>query len=294
MENNLKFRSTAGLRILTLFILSLLGLVLTSLFIFVLDKMPKFDATLCLVLLQDIFAFILPAVLVALIFYRRPWPQLAINKAPSFKGIMLVLIVCVVSMPAVNWIVDWNQNLHLPHSMGAIEQYMRDAETSAQLLTDMLLNETMVLPMMAVIFVVGVMAGVSEEIFFRAGILRTLKGGGNSHLAVWSVAVIFSAMHVQFFGFFPRMLLGAWLGYLLLWTRSLWVPIIAHALNNSVVVVTRWMANVGLVDADYFEHIGIPADGSFPLLAVVSAIATVAIILALKPSVEDRELAYPV
>lgn len=274
-----KFRITklASLRILSLLVLSFFGLILTTLFVGVLDRLPKFDATLWLVMLQDVLAFILPAILGALIFYHRPWQQLCVNKAPSFSAIIIVICVYVASTPALNWIVEWNKGLHLPQSMAAVEQYMRDAETAAQLMTDMLLNETMVLPMLAVLFVVGIMAGVSEEFFFRGGMLRMLNNDGNSHVAVWTIAAVFSAMHVQFFGFFPRLLLGAWLGYLLVWTRSLWVPIIAHALNNSMVVLVSWLANIGLVNRDSFEHFGVPQDGSFPLLALASAVATIAL-----------------
>ncbi len=294
MENNLSHNTSAGVRIIVMLILSLVGLVIATMFVSVQDRLPKFDATLCLIFLQDIFVFILPAILAALFFYRRPWKQLRLNRAPSLKGVSLAVIVCIVSIPALNWIVAWNQGLHLPQSMAPIEQFMRDAESTAQILTNMLLSETRVLPMLVVLFVVGFMAGLSEEIFFRGGMLRMLKGGGNSHLAVWGIAIVFSAMHMQFFGFFPRMLLGAWLGYLLVWTRSLWVPIIAHALNNSLVVVSSWLANVELLPKDYIENIGVPQDGGFPVLAVVSAIATVAIIVALKRSVEQRDMVYPV
>jgi len=41
-------------------------------------------------------------------------------------------------------------------------------------------------------------------------------------------------------GFVPRMLLGAYFGYLLVWTGSVWVPVAAHILNNMMFVVTAW------------------------------------------------------
>lgn len=59
----------------------------------------------------------------------------------------------------------------------------------------------------------------------------------NPHGAIWLAAVIFSAVHMQFFGFVPRLILGAYFGYLLLWSRSLWLPVAAHALNNALAVV---------------------------------------------------------
>ena len=37
------------------------------------------------------------------------------------------------------------------------------------------------------------------------------------------------------------MLLGAYFGYLLIWTGSLWAPVAAHMLNNMMFVLTAWL-----------------------------------------------------
>ena len=84
---------------------------------------------------------------------------------------------------------------------------------------------------------------------------------------------------MQFFGFLPRLVLGLWLGYLLVWTRSLWVPIIAHTLNNSTVVVFSYLEGNGIVPEGYGDSLGVPADGAFPWLALVSFIASLALAL---------------
>lgn len=91
------------------------------------------------------------------------------------------------------------------------------------------------------ILLIGVAAGFSEELLFRGCFQRLLTTGGvNRHVAVWLVAIVFSAMHFQFFGFVPRLLLGAYFGYLLLWTGNLWLPITAHILNNTMYVIVAW------------------------------------------------------
>lgn len=277
MNNNTKLTSTAGLRILMLLILALGGLIVSSASVLFLDRLPKFDATLWLLVFQDIFVFIIPTILALLILYKRPLAQMSVDRAPSWRGIAAVACVYIVSLPALNWLVKWNESLHLPYALADLEMELRNAESAAGMVTQMLLAETSLLPMLFVVMVVGVMTGVSEECFFRGGMLRMFKNDGNSHWAVWTVAIIFSAMHMQFFGFFPRMVLGAWLGYLLVWTRSLWVPVIAHALNNSMVVIAAFLANVGIIPSGWLDKIGIPQDGSFPLLAVASAVATIAL-----------------
>ena len=86
---------------------------------------------------------------------------------------------------------------------------------------------------------VGTMTGFSEELFFRGGLQGILsRTNMGSAAAVWIAAIIFSTMHFQFFGFIPRLLMGAFFGYLLVWSRCLWVPVFAHALNNSIVVIS--------------------------------------------------------
>lgn len=278
VNDNKKIKSSVGWRLIALLMFALLGLIVTTVLAFCLTHLSKFHVTMLTLFFQDVFVFILPAVLVMMIFYKKPWQQMGIDRAPSWSGVVLALVVCVVSMPALNWLVDWNENLHLPQSMAALEQQMRDAEEAAQQLTKMLLSETTLLPMLCVLFIVGIMAGVSEEFFFRGCALRMTGSNGNSHMAIWAVAIAFSAFHMQFLGFFPRMLLGAWLGYLLMWTRSLWVPVIAHALNNSVVVISSYLVNIGVLQEKQIESIGLAQDGGVPVLAIASAVATAGVI----------------
>lgn len=282
MGNNNKHDWSPSIRILLLLILAFIGLILTSILSIVINfaQTPMHTSVRILVILQDLLVFIAPVLLTMILCYHKPWKQMCLTTAPSWRATGVVLMVCIVSIPACNWIVDWNEHVHLPASMASLEQSLRDSEDLAQNLTKGLMNDTSIWALVANLCVMGILAGLSEEIFFRGGMLRLLKNDGNSHLAIWTVAIAFSAMHMQFFGFVPRVLLGVWFGYLVVWTRSLWVPIIAHALNNSIVVVASYLANTGIIDAGKFDHIGVPQDGTFPLMALTSAVATIAIIIA--------------
>ena len=230
--------------------------------------------------LQDLFVFILPAVAAMAILYSRPWHAMALDRAPTWKALLVVVTFYFVSIPAMNWLVTANEAMSLPASLSGVEQWMRTMEDSAAETTRQILDIHSVGGLIVCLLVVGVMAGVSEEFLFRGAMQRMMQDSRmGKHLAVWIVAIIFSAFHMQFYGFFPRLVLGLWLGYLLVWTGSLWVPIIAHALNNSTVVVFSYLANKGIVPADYGDTIGIPADGSFPWLALTSVIASLAVAL---------------
>jgi membrane protease YdiL (CAAX protease family) len=82
-----------------------------------------------------------------------------------------------------------------------------------------------------------------EEFFFR-GTLQPFftKWFMNKHLAIMVTAFIFSAIHFQFYGFIPRFLLGIYLGYLLIWGKSLWLPIIAHFIHNTISLILHYGA----------------------------------------------------
>ena len=127
-------------------------------------------------------------------------------------------------------------------SLSAFENVARALEDAAFTTMKNLLANDSVAALAVNILIVGVLAGISEELLFRGCFQRLLTTGGvNKHLAVWIVAICFSAMHFQIFGFVPRTLLGAYFGYLLLWTRSLWVPVAAHILNNVMFVISAWL-----------------------------------------------------
>jgi len=109
--------------------------------------------------------------------------------------------------------------------------------------------------MISNLFVVAFMAGLSEEIFFRGFIQRLfIENKLNHHLAIWFTAILFSAIHLQFFGFVPRVLLGAVLGYLYFYSGNLWLSIIAHTVNNGFAVVMAYIT--GSIDADLFADKG--------------------------------------
>jgi membrane protease YdiL (CAAX protease family) len=227
---------------------------------------------------QDILAFIVPAVVAMAIFYFRPLHAMCLDRAPGWTAIIIVVLFYIISLPAMNWLVELNKSMALPAWMSGIEQAMIKAEEVAAETTKQLLDFQSIWMLIACTFVVGFMAGLSEEMLFRGAMLRTMQDSRlGTHAAVWITAIIFSAIHLQFYGFVPRLLLGVWLGYLLVWTRSLWVPIIAHTLNNATVVVMSYLTNRGVLPEGYGDNLGLPSPGTLPWLAITSLIASIAL-----------------
>lgn len=195
-------------------------------------------------IVQDLLVFILPAVVAAFVATRLPASLLTVNVRPRLFPIVMAIIVMLTSLPAMELLIEWNNNLHLPESMSGLEESLRNMEDSASTGISALSGGNTVGDLIMGILIIGILTGIAEELFFR-GALQNLfmtMPKVKKHFAIWAAAFIFSFMHFQFFGFVPRLLLGAYFGYLIWWTGSVWVPVIAHAFNNSLVVLLSWIA----------------------------------------------------
>ena len=203
--------------------------------------------------MQDIIMFIMPAVATAVVVARRPGDFLMITRKPDLAGILLVFMTLIVSIPAMNAIIAINKGVVLPESMHAIQQWMTDTEQAANESMGLVIGNGSVGSLIVGLLLIGVMAGFSEELFFRGSLQQIIKSTPVSgHVAVWLTAFIFSAVHMQFFGFLPRMLLGAFFGYMAWWSGSLWYAVAAHVFNNSIAFIAIWLKvrSSGEIDLD--------------------------------------------
>lgn len=195
-------------------------------------------------IIQDILVFIMPAIVATFVATRLPASLLTVNVKPRLSSVLLAILVMITSMPAMEWLIELNSKLHLPEAFSGLEEALRSMEDTASSAVDGLFSGNTVGDLIIGIMIVGVLTGIAEELFFRGALQNLFMSMPNvkKHFAIWAVAFIFSFMHFQFFGFVPRLLLGAYFGYLIWWTGSVWVPIIAHAFNNSTVVIVSWVA----------------------------------------------------
>lgn len=173
-------------------------------------------------------AYSLSAIVFAVIIKgKKFYSLLLLDKNPGLLTIPLILLAIIAAYPTALWIAYLNINL-LPANMIAEDTLLfQQRLMQMNSLTDLLLN----------IMLLGLVAGIGEELLYR-GVIQRLIGNyaKNMHLAVWATALVFSITHFQPEGLLPRFLMGAFLGYLCVWTGSLWSSIIAHISFNSIQV----------------------------------------------------------
>ena len=240
-------------------------------------------------LIQTAALFLLPPFLMAFLWAKQPLEWLKLKSETRGYGLWAIFLM-LIALPAINLVGYFNQQMSLPAFLEPLEQWMKTAEANAAHLTEQFLSVTTFGGLIINILLMALLPAVAEELTFR-GVLQRLiqtqtneainREGKRVHLAIWCTAILFSAIHMQFYGFLPRMLMGALFGYALVWTGSLWIPILMHFTNNAMAVILYFLAIRSGWDMDKVDIIG---TNDTLWLGVVSLVLTIIGIYAFRRS----------
>src|SRR5690606_27442050 len=235
--------------------------------------------------LTSIGTFIVPALLLRRIEGRDSG---LFNFALPTQSQLLLLAVGIMlfSGPLMELSLMINRQMELPEALRGLEEWMRAKEDQMAMLTEKLLYTTSFGGLLFNIFMIAVIPAIGEELLFR-GCLQPIfwRWTKNPHVAIWITAILFSAIHMQFYGFLPRMLMGAAFGYMLYWGRSIWLPIIAHFINNAVAVIYTF---VMIRQGKSYEEIANQSMESWPLYIVSIVVVTILFVRFYKLSNEKQ------
>ncbi len=201
--------------------------------------------------IQSLAVFVLPPLVAAFFLSTRPFEFLQLNRKPGFVNTGTVFLFMILIIPCVNLISAINHQLVLPESLGWLENWMKTSESQTTQLTERLLNVNSLSGLVLNLLIIAIMPALGEELFFRGAIQRFITSRVGAGAAIWIAAIIFSTIHFQFYGFVPRLLLGAFFGYLLVWSGSLWLPILAHFINNALAVIFYYLKFNGFMDSGF-------------------------------------------
>ena len=196
-------------------------------------------------LIQSIGIFVLPPFVLAYLCSNNTTEFLHFDRQINLLVILFVVLFMILIVPFINLSGDLNQRLVLPKALAGLESMMKAYESQATQLTEKLLNVHNLPALFFNIFLIAIIPALGEELFFRGAIQGVLQQKINAKAAIWITAIVFSAIHFQFYGFVPRMLLGAFLGYLLVWSGNLWLSIAAHFTNNVLAIIFYYMKTNG-------------------------------------------------
>ncbi len=180
-----------------------------------------------------------------------------------FKVFVLLAFSVMLLAVVISPLVEWNASLDIPGSFG---DWARETETMAEGIIKMITTDLSPMMFLVSLVVIALIPGIGEELVFRGLIQNEMyRANKNPHVAIWLTAIIFSAIHLQFLGFVPRVLLGAFLGYVYYWSGNLLVPMLAHFLNNGLQLLGLYLYQHGVLSYNVEET------KSAPWLAVIVA-----------------------
>jgi membrane protease YdiL (CAAX protease family) len=185
--------------------------------------------------------------------------------------ITLVLIFC--AMPLLEFSTVINQELKLPAAFSDLEAWMKNSEAEAAMVTKKLLQMKGMGDLLINLLMIAIIPAIGEELFFRGGLQNILgQWFKNHHAAIWVTAIVFSSIHLQFYGFLPRMLLGALFGYLLVYSKNMWLPILGHFINNGSAVVMAYIYQQQGKNLDDLDNINTFNNIGYAISAVLTIV----------------------
>lgn len=228
-----------------------------------------------MLIIQFISLFIIPVFLFARLVDTQPMQFLGLRSSSSFYFIAGILVL-IVALPLVDFTGIINNKL-IPES-SAIGKWMKAAEEDAGKQIKFMLTQKGLGNLLLNLVFVAVFAGVGEELFFR-GVLQRLfiKIFRSPWVGIIVTALIFSAIHLQFYGFIPRFLLGLLLGLIYWYSGSLWPAIIAHFAYDALAVTVIYF-NPSMADQDNVTA----SFGNQVILAVCSFVLVLLLVIWMK------------
>ncbi len=268
--------TTFGTKLLTFALLLIFGLVFSSVLgVFVLmingGTITDLKNLQIIQTLSQVVGFLIPAVVYVMLVYEKPFNYLGFNKIPTWSLLGIVAMFTII--PFLGMVNDWNDGIVFPESMRAIEEQLRSTQQKSEEIIQTFISQG---SLFSSLLIVAVLAAVSEELLFRSVIQKALiKIFKNAHVAIIVTAFVFSAFHMDFFGFFPRFILGIMLGYMFWMSGSILPSMLMHFVNNATIVMLYYLNTRGLSDIDA-EHFGSTDN---VLVIILSLITTVAIFI---------------
>jgi membrane protease YdiL (CAAX protease family) len=225
---------------------------------------------------QSVGLFVVPPFVLAWLFHGNASEYLMIDRTTGWQTYLFAVLSLLMVVPFINFIGAINSQMKLPESLSGLEEWMRTMEDAAKVIVEKFMKVESISGLLFNIFMIAMLPALGEELMFRGVIQRIITNWSkNYHWGIWITAFLFSAMHMQFYGFLPRMALGAMFGYLLVWTGTMWVPILAHFVNNTMGVLGYYLIEKGAISKDVEEW----GTGSEQLPLVLLSVVSVGLLL---------------
>lgn len=291
MQHPIIKKTTKFERLFILLALIIIGLILGTViglaYVFITKSNPQdLNALRFMQISNQLFTFVFPPIAYAFLVKENPVNALGLKKSKTL-WILIGIAMIFAIMPFNSILAEWNANLTLPESMSKIESLMKQMQEAATEIIEKFVSVDTIGGLILNLFMIAGLAALGEELLFRSIIQTSLiKICKNAHIGILIASAIFSFIHFEFYGFFPRLILGMLLGYMFYFSGSIWISMLMHFLNNGTVVFIYFLNNKGItnIDVDTFGQT------SIPVLIISIVVMIVLFLLSIKYSDKERTL----
>lgn len=292
MQHPIIKKTTKFERLFILLALIIIGLILGTVigfaYVFITKSNPQdLNALRFMQISSQLFTFVFPPIAYAFLVKEKPVNALGLKNSKILWFLIGTAMIFAI-MPLNSILAEWNAGLTLPDSMSKIESLMKQMQESATAMIEKFVSVDTIGGLILNLFMIAGLAAIGEELLFRSIIQTSLiKICKNAHVGILIASAIFSFIHLEFYGFVPRLILGMLLGYMFYFSGSIWIPMLMHFLNNGTVVLIYFLNNKGItnIDVDTFGQTSIP-------VLIVSIVVMIALFLfSIKYSYKERTIA---
>ena len=154
-----------------------------------------------------------------------------INAIQVAIGFLLILFAGIAAAP----LADCSK--YVVHFLPRLNTFAKSLETAYAAQAAALSNLSSMQEYIVALFIMAFFPALFEEVFFRGALQNLLvRWWQKPILAIIITSVVFSLIHSSVYLFLSRALLGFVLGYMFYITKNIWVNIIAHFINNALVL----------------------------------------------------------
>ena len=292
MQHPIIKKTTKFERLFILLALIIIGLILGTViglaYVFITKSNPQdLNSLRFMQISSQLFTFVFPPIAYAFLVKEKPVNTLGLKNAKILWFLIGTAMIFAI-MPLNSILAEWNAGLTLPESLSALEQMIKDMQESASAMIEKFVSVDTIGGLMLNLFMIAGLAALGEELLFWSIIQTSLiKLCKNAHVGILIASAIFSIIHLEFYGFIPRLILGMLLGYMFYFSGSIWVPMLMHFLNNGTVVLIYFLNNKDItnIDVDTFGQT------SIPILIVSIVVMIVLFLFSIKYSDKERTIA---
>jgi membrane protease YdiL (CAAX protease family) len=221
--------------------------------------------------IQSLVIFLLPTYLAMRLVRRHALTRLGLRHTPKIGSAIHAIVLMMTILPFVNLTAGLNAALPLP------DWAIRMEEESDKFIEQILMIDNWQNFGLNLLWI-ALMPALCEEMFFRGFVQNTLhRYLSNVHWTIFISALIFSAFHLQFVSFLPRVFLGIVMGYLFYWSGSLWLSVLAHFANNAMAVCVYFYITYNQLPIT-MDDIDVAIGGKNTSMAIVSVVVSMAIL----------------